>query len=72
MDRKDKDFQQELHLAFLETLHEEKVETQKARANYISAKFAFITGLFALGALQIGGGQFSLAVVFDPAGGDGL
>ena len=53
-----KDFQQDLHLAFLETLHEEKVETQKARANYISAKFAFITGLFGLGALQIGGGNF--------------
>lgn len=61
-----KDFQQELHLEFLKSLHDEKVKTQGARANYISAKFAFITGLFGLGALQIGGLNFHWLLFFVP------
>jgi hypothetical protein len=54
MDPKEKDFQQELHLEFLKALHDEKTKTQGTRAGYISSKFAFITGLFGLGALKIG------------------
>jgi hypothetical protein len=54
MDAKDKSFQQELQLEFLKALHDEKTKAQGTRATYISSKFAFITGLFGLGALKIG------------------
>ncbi len=43
-----------------------KLKTQEARANYVSAKFAFITGLFGLGALQIGGVSFHWLLYFIP------
>ncbi|WKZ35867.1 MAG: hypothetical protein QY332_19835 [Anaerolineales bacterium] len=54
MGAKDKSFQQELHLEFLKALHDEKTKAQGTRAAYTSSKFAFITGLFGLGALKIG------------------
>ncbi len=66
MNAEDKKFQQELHVEFLKTLHDEKTKTQTTRANYVSAKFAFITGLFGLGALQIGGANFHWLLFFIP------
>jgi len=61
-----KEFEQELHAEFLQSLHEEKIKTQGERANYITSKFAFITGLFGLGALKIGVIDFSMLLYFIP------
>jgi len=66
MDLKDKSFQQELHLEFLKALHDEKTKAQGTRATYISSKFAFITGLFGLGALKIGVVDFSWLLYLIP------
>ena len=66
MDIEDKKFQQELHLEFIKAIHDEKTKTQGARATYISNKFAFITGLFGLGALKIGGLDFHWLLYFIP------
>jgi uncharacterized membrane protein YfcA len=66
MDVKDKIFQQELHLEFLKALHDEKTKAQGTRATYISSKFAFITGLFGLGALKIGAVDFSWLLYLIP------
>jgi hypothetical protein len=63
---KKEDFERELHTQFLQSLHEEKVKTQAERANYISSKFAFITGLFGLGALRTGAVDFSMLLYFIP------
>jgi uncharacterized membrane protein YfcA len=54
----DKELQQELHKEFLKSLHEEKIKTQGERATYITGKLAFVTGLFGLGSLKIGGMDF--------------
>lgn len=60
------DFGNEMHIEFLKALHDEKVKTQSERANYITSKFAFITGLFGLGALQIGEMNFIMLLYFIP------
>ena len=62
MNDDEKDFQ----LEFIQAIHEEKIKTQQERANYITSKFAFITGLFSLGALQIGQTNFRLLFYFIP------
>lgn len=54
MNSKDQEYQRQLHLEFLRTLHEEKIKTQEARTAFISSKFVFITGLFGLGVLKYG------------------
>jgi len=66
MEKIDKQFEQELHADFLRSLHDEKVKTQGERATYITSKFAFITGLFGLGALKVGEIDFSLLLYFIP------
>jgi len=53
MDAKEKEYQRQLHLEFLKTIHDEKTKTQGTRATYITSKFAFITGLFGLGVLKV-------------------
>lgn len=54
------------HAAFIKSLHEEKIRTQSERAAYVTSKFAFITGLFGLGALQFGTIDFSMLLYFIP------
>lgn len=66
MPKKDKEFQQELQIEFLKSLHDEKTRTQGQRATYITSKFAFISGLFGLGALKIGVVNFSWLLYFIP------
>jgi hypothetical protein len=61
-----KDFQNELHIEFLKALHDEKTKTQSERTTYITSKFAFITGLFGLGALRIGEVNFGWLLYFIP------
>lgn len=58
MNNHDKEFQKELHKEFLKTFHEEKLKTQTERTTYITSKLAFVTGLFGLGSLKIGGTDF--------------
>ena len=55
MDAEEHQLQQELHKDFLKTLHEEKLKTQAERTTYTSSKLAFVTGLFGVGSLKIGG-----------------
>jgi len=66
MSTKDKDFQNELQIEFLKALHDEKIKTQSERAAYTTSKFAFITGLFGLGALKIGEINFGWLLYFIP------
>jgi hypothetical protein len=66
MPASDKDFQHELHIEFLKALHDEKTKTQGERTTYITSKFAFITGLFGLGALRIGEVNFGWLLYFIP------
>lgn len=66
MDPDEKNFKQALHLEFLKALHDEKTKAQTTRATYISNKFAFITGLFGLGALKIGEVDFHWLLYFIP------
>ena len=58
MNSNDKEFNEELHAEFLKSLHDEKVKTQEERATYTTAKLAFVTGLFGLGSLKVGGMDF--------------
>ncbi len=62
----DKDLQRELQIEFLKALHDEKTKTQGQRATYVTSKFAFISGLFGLGALKIGAVNFSWLLYFIP------
>ena len=62
----DKDFQHELQLEFLKALHDEKTKTQGHRATYIASKFAFLSGLFGLGALKTEAVNFSWLLYFIP------
>jgi hypothetical protein len=66
MAMKEKEFQQDLQLEFLRALHDEKIKTQAERATYITSKFAFITGLFGIGALKIGDINFNMLFYFIP------
>jgi len=66
MEAREKEYQQELHLEFIKSLHDEKTKAQGTRATYISSKFAFITGLFGLGALKIGEIDFHWLLYFIP------
>lgn len=66
MANKDTAYQQALHLDFLKALHDEKTKTQGERATYITSKFAFITGLFGVGALKFGETNFNLLFYFIP------
>jgi len=66
MTKNEKEFKQGLHAEFLRSLHDEKVKTQSERATYITSKFAFITGLFGLGALKVGSVDFSTLLYFIP------
>ena len=63
---KDSAYQKTLHLEFLKALHDEKIKTQAERATYVTSKFAFITGLFGIGALQIGNINFNILFYFIP------
>ncbi len=66
MGKENEDLKNEMHLEFLKTLHDEKIKTQGERATYTTSKFAFITGLFGLGALRIGEMNFSILLYFIP------
>jgi hypothetical protein len=66
MANKESEYQKTLHLEFLKALHDEKIKAQSERATYITSKFAFITGLFGVGALQLGDINFSLLFYFIP------
>lgn len=66
MPQKDKDFQHELQIEFLKALHDEKTKTQGQRSTYIASKFAFISGLFGLGALKTASVDFSWLLYFIP------
>ena len=59
-------FTQDLQIEFLKALHDEKTKTQGERATYVTSKFAFITGLFGLGALKIGEVSFGWLLYFIP------
>ncbi len=59
-------FTQDLQIEFLKALHDEKAKTQGERATYVTSKFAFITGLFGLGALKIGEVNFGWLLYFIP------
>jgi hypothetical protein len=66
MPKRDISFKHDLQIEFLKALHDEKTKTQERRATYITSKFAFISGLFGLGALKIGSVNFSWLLYFIP------
>ena len=66
MEKSENEFEHELQIEFLKSLHDEKIKTQGERATYITSKFAFITGLFGLGALKVGEIDFSMLLYFIP------
>ena len=66
MGKEEKEFEQELHINFLRSLHDEKIKTQSERATYITSKFAFITGLFSISALNVGEINFSTLLYIIP------
>jgi hypothetical protein len=66
MPDKNTSFTQSLQIEFLKALHDEKTKTQGERATYVTSKFAFITGLFGLGALKIGEVNFGWLLYFIP------
>ena len=66
MPKKDKEFEKEMKLEFLQALHDEKIKTQGERSSYVMSKFAFITGLFGLGALKVGEINFNMLLYFIP------
>jgi hypothetical protein len=63
MSIKARNFQHDLQIEFLKSLHDEKTKAQGQRATYIASKFAFISGLFGLGALKTDAVDFSWLLV---------
>jgi hypothetical protein len=66
MSIKARNFQHDLQIEFLKSLHDEKTKAQGQRATYIASKFAFISGLFGLGALKTDAVDFSWLLYFIP------
>jgi cell division protein FtsW (lipid II flippase) len=66
MSIKARNFQHDLQIEFLKSLHDEKTKAQGQRATYIASKFAFISGLFGLGALKTDTVDFSWLLYFIP------
>ena len=66
MSDKDKEFEKQMKLEFLKALHDKKTKTQGERSSYVMSKFAFITGLFGLGALRVGDINFNMLLYFIP------
>lgn len=54
MNQNDEQINQELHIEFLKSLHNEKIKTQSERSTYVNNKLTFVIGLLGLGSLKIG------------------
>jgi hypothetical protein len=51
---KEREHKAEIHKDFLSALHQEKIQTQKERTDYVKAKLIFVSALFGLGSVKIG------------------
>ena len=50
---REREHKAEIHKVFLTALHQEKIQTQKERTDYVKAKLIFVSALFGIGSVQI-------------------